>query len=162
MTPRATLKTWFETGDKPTQAQFAELIDSLFHPNEDTLSIDRIDGLQDALDSKAPASGAEDVVPITLANGSSGNIIVGDKTLHSSIHITYSLIRGSLVEMGVIRIENRENTIIVHEADFDECGFTFSKNISENDLRIGWTDDLTLGNNGLLYLIDVKRTVIPV
>lgn len=27
---RATLKTFFETGDKPTQAQFADLIDSLF------------------------------------------------------------------------------------------------------------------------------------
>jgi hypothetical protein len=36
---RALLKTYFETGDKPTQAQFASLIDSLFHKTEDTVAV---------------------------------------------------------------------------------------------------------------------------
>lgn len=31
---RATLKTYFETGDRPTQANFADLIDSLCHPDD--------------------------------------------------------------------------------------------------------------------------------
>lgn len=34
---RTTLKTYFETGDTPTQAQFIDLIDSQFNPSNDTL-----------------------------------------------------------------------------------------------------------------------------
>ncbi len=34
---RTTLKTYFETGDTPTQAQFIDLIDSEFNPSNDTL-----------------------------------------------------------------------------------------------------------------------------
>lgn len=34
MTSIAVLKSWFETGDTPTEAQFAELIDSLYHKSE--------------------------------------------------------------------------------------------------------------------------------
>lgn len=32
---RSTLKSWFETGDMPTQEQYSDLIDSLLHANED-------------------------------------------------------------------------------------------------------------------------------
>ena len=32
---RTTLKTYFETGDRPTAAQFAELIDALLNLNDD-------------------------------------------------------------------------------------------------------------------------------
>lgn len=31
---KVTLKTYFQTGDKPTQGQFGDLIDSLLHVNE--------------------------------------------------------------------------------------------------------------------------------
>jgi len=36
MSTRAELKTFFETGDVPTEAQFADLIDSLLHSSGDT------------------------------------------------------------------------------------------------------------------------------
>ncbi|MBE6331694.1 MAG: hypothetical protein E7070_05260 [Bacteroidales bacterium] len=39
------LKTYFETGDYPTEAQFAALIDSLFHKTDDTLPLARVEGL---------------------------------------------------------------------------------------------------------------------
>lgn len=42
---REVLKTYFETGDYPTEAQFAALIDSLFHKTDDTLPLARVEGL---------------------------------------------------------------------------------------------------------------------
>ena len=42
---REVLKTYFETGDYPTEAQFAALIDSLFHKTEDSLPLTSVDGL---------------------------------------------------------------------------------------------------------------------
>ena len=36
MADRSTLKTYFETGDKPTEEQFAELVDSLYSLADDT------------------------------------------------------------------------------------------------------------------------------
>lgn len=34
---RATIKSWFETGDFPTQEQFWAWIDSFYHKNEDSI-----------------------------------------------------------------------------------------------------------------------------
>jgi hypothetical protein len=47
-----TLKAWFEQEDKPTEVQFAALIDSFVHKDEgDQLAISRIEGLEDTLNS---------------------------------------------------------------------------------------------------------------
>lgn len=43
MQTRAILKTWFETGDKPTEAQFEELIDSTFNLSDDKVAYNQID-----------------------------------------------------------------------------------------------------------------------
>jgi len=40
---RTTLKTFFETGDKPTQDQFGDLIDSCLNPSDDGINIPIID-----------------------------------------------------------------------------------------------------------------------
>lgn len=50
---RNRLKSWFETGDYPTQQQFWDLMDSYFHLTEDQLSIDNITGLRALLNAKA-------------------------------------------------------------------------------------------------------------
>jgi len=55
MTGRSVLKTWFLTGEKPTQGQFAELINSVFNLNDDTISIAEIAGLATALGMKVTA-----------------------------------------------------------------------------------------------------------
>jgi hypothetical protein len=54
---RNTLKQWFVTGAKPTALQFWELIDSFLHKN-DKVQANKIEGLQEALDSKASAETA--------------------------------------------------------------------------------------------------------
>lgn len=49
------LKTFFETGDYPTESQFADLIDSFIHKDEQ-LQIGNIEGLLTALQNKADVS----------------------------------------------------------------------------------------------------------
>ena len=51
-TSKDDLKKYFETGDKPTQTEYAELIDALRHVDE-KLPIADVDSLQASLDSKA-------------------------------------------------------------------------------------------------------------
>lgn len=50
---RPTIKTWFETGDFPTQAQFSNFIDSMFNLLEDTLPVSSIESLESLLNQKA-------------------------------------------------------------------------------------------------------------
>jgi hypothetical protein len=161
MASRITLKDWFLRGKKPTANQFAEWIDSFVHKTEDSIGIDKVTGLQEALDGKAPLDPVAGVViPVQMTNNQDGYIAVGDITLHNSVRIEYTIIRGVLYEAGSLLLENRANEIIVQQADLDESGFVFSKTISGNELRIAWTDELANGTHGLLYLIDVKRTQI--
>jgi hypothetical protein len=46
-----TIKNWFKTGLKPTQAQFWATWDSFFH-KEDKIPIESVEGLQTVLDGK--------------------------------------------------------------------------------------------------------------
>ncbi|RAJ75543.1 hypothetical protein CLV59_109157 [Chitinophaga dinghuensis] len=50
---RNKLKSWFETGDYPTQQQFWDLIDSFFHKLEDVIDINNVSGLRTLLNAKA-------------------------------------------------------------------------------------------------------------
>lgn len=70
MTGRVALKTWFVTGAKPTQAQFAEFINSFLNLEDDTIAIDQVTGLQTVLDAmQATLSGlAAGTVPDTIAD----------------------------------------------------------------------------------------------
>jgi|GEM_PF-1243086 len=52
------LKAFFETGDKPTQQQFADWLDSFFHRN-DGIGIPNVTGLIAALASKADLVGGK-------------------------------------------------------------------------------------------------------
>lgn len=52
-TARSILKSYFLTGKKPTQGQFAALIDSFLHLSEDSLSISQITNLATVLAGKA-------------------------------------------------------------------------------------------------------------
>ena len=55
MDSRAVLKTFFETGDKPTAAQFADLIDSCFNLVDDSIAISEVTGLAAQLAAKVTA-----------------------------------------------------------------------------------------------------------
>ncbi|SMC75587.1 hypothetical protein [Chryseobacterium sp. YR221] len=54
-TDKTILKSWFVTGEKPTQEQFWEWMDSYYHKNE-LLSMNAVYGLENALANKAEAS----------------------------------------------------------------------------------------------------------
>lgn len=77
VTARNTLKQWFETGKKPTQAQFANLIDSFFHLSDDTLSIAKVNNLATVLASKASTT---QITTILTALGALEDLQTEDKS----------------------------------------------------------------------------------
>jgi hypothetical protein len=161
MASRNDLYSWFETLDKPTQDQFAEMFRSFFHLEEDTLTIDKIEGLQEALEEKATSSDPDGAVPIQILNGTPGHLVVGDITIHNSVRIEYTVIRGTSIEMGNLKLDNKANELVSRQYEFDDCGFEFTKSISGNELRLAWTDPLANGSNALFYITSIKRTKIP-
>lgn len=76
------LKQWFETGDKPTQQQFWDWLDSFVHKNEG-IAIENVGGLEQVLQAKADGSALSGYV--TLPNGI---ILAGDTDDLQNIAIT--------------------------------------------------------------------------
>lgn len=75
MANRNLLKSWFGTGNKPTQGQFAQWIDSFWH-KEDTIAITDVQGLQTVLGGKAAASSLGTIDAKTMpAGGASGDVL---------------------------------------------------------------------------------------
>jgi hypothetical protein len=60
-TDKNTLKNWFKTGLKPTQAQFWAWMDSYWHKDE-TIPTNKIDGLESALNGKASTQALDNKV----------------------------------------------------------------------------------------------------
>ena len=57
----AQLKAWFKRGKYPTEAQFADWIDSFFHKEEDKVPILSVEGLSEQLNSKYDAAQAQEL-----------------------------------------------------------------------------------------------------
>lgn len=55
----AQLKAWFKRGKYPTEAQFADWIDSFFHKEEDKVPISSVEGLPEQLNGKYDAAVGE-------------------------------------------------------------------------------------------------------
>ena len=55
----AHLKAWFKRGKYPTEAQFADWIDSFFHKEEDKVPISSVEGLPEQLNGKYDAAAGE-------------------------------------------------------------------------------------------------------
>lgn len=55
----AQLKAWFKRGKYPTEAQFADWIDSFFHKEEDKVPISSVEGLPEQLSGKYDAAAGE-------------------------------------------------------------------------------------------------------
>lgn len=77
------LKSWFETGDKPTQSQFWDWLDSFYHKDE---QIDQaaVSGLTNSLNDKADLSVVNGLFPVVLTGSSSSvsHAAEGGKILH--------------------------------------------------------------------------------
>jgi hypothetical protein len=59
-TDRNTLKSWFQRGMKPLASQFSEWIDSFWHKN-DSIPVESVEGLKNALDAKAETAAVENI-----------------------------------------------------------------------------------------------------
>ena len=70
---RTTLKSYFETGDAPTQTQFSDLIDSFLSLVDDTIAIADVVGLSTALNAKQA----------TLVSGTNIKTVNGESLLGS-------------------------------------------------------------------------------
>jgi hypothetical protein len=81
---RTTLKTYFETGDKPTEAQFIDLIDSLLSRGDDISTVTKLlsAGSETLIDSTefSPTLNAEPIT-IMIFNNSTGEVLTGSLAL---------------------------------------------------------------------------------
>lgn len=89
---RTTLKSYFETGDKPTESQFEDLIDSMANITEDNATTSQAGivtrssttevttGTEDTkfVTPKGAKKAAETHAPVLTVNGQTGNVSVGD------------------------------------------------------------------------------------
>ena len=104
MASRNVLKSYFQTGDFPTQEQFAELIDSFWHLEEDgeapsgppagQIDLEDVEGLQAALEGKADSDHSHDAATpsaagfMSAADKSKLNAIAAGATANSSdVHL---------------------------------------------------------------------------
>ncbi|MCA0234961.1 MAG: hypothetical protein LCH81_01110 [Bacteroidetes bacterium] len=69
-----TIKGWFQTGDKPTQSQFWDWLDSFVH-KDDTIEINNVNGLDDALSGFASQESVQAITPILLSGTASSRSV---------------------------------------------------------------------------------------
>lgn len=125
--PLNTIKGWFETGDKPTQNQFWDWLDSFRHKS-DAIPMADVSGLDVALSGFASQGSVDALKAISLSvlsptTSASQNIpagtIIGKLRVKSSSAITFNL--GTSV--GGTQILNGEslgaNEVGIYQLDFD-------------------------------------------
>ncbi len=78
--PRATIKTWFETADKPTQQQFWDWLDSFWHKSE-LIPFESISGLPEIPDQAEIDAIAALVLDVEFNITGSGTYVLPAKRL---------------------------------------------------------------------------------
>ena len=74
----------------------------------------------------------------TLADNSTGTTQVGNTAQNKSVFIKYIITRGSDQEQGSIWMDNENDVEISIVSEFDDCGVTFSKQISGTSINLNW------------------------
>lgn len=127
---RTVLKSYFELGDKPTEQQFVDLIDSLDHYN-DLIEMNRINGLQDALDELALQADLDahvnnDVIHVNQADNDNWNGKANAEDVYTKeetkghIHTAQMVVSptGAAAEANSFRLrQNGNETILESTAD---------------------------------------------
>jgi hypothetical protein len=125
---RVILKTYFETGDIPTEEQFANLIDSYLSLTDDDYT--DVPGLETQLDDKVPYNGAIDNVDLGLFSITANNgVFVG----------SISVVNNVLIDQG----DNSSNPRITFDHD-DIIANYIETNRVDNGM-----DFIIAGNNRL-------------
>lgn len=119
-TSKEDLKKYFETGDIPTQDQYAELIDALRH-EDGNVPIADVDGLQEFLDSKATTQALLNHINDTTVHGASAasNVSEEDKANWNNKIKQYQVNETYTDEMGdIIRIYNGDLVLFNNSRPF--------------------------------------------
>ena len=93
---------------------------------------------------------------ITLPDGGTSSSVVGDITLHAAVKIDYTLIRGTIVETGYLRLTNIADTAIYRRDEnptLVDAGISFTKSIVGDDITLGYTDTLVNGDDTEIKLV---------
>lgn len=111
-----TLKAYFETGDFPTQAQFADLIDSLLHVTG-SIPISQVTGLQAVLDGLVQAGPLTDTfdadTTVTLPTAQLVREIVLEGTAAATV--TIRLKGDSGTDQEVTMVSGKRAVVIIEE-----------------------------------------------
>lgn len=86
------IKNWFKTGLKPTQAQFWNTWDSFFH-KDDTIPQESIEGLQDSFDEKADAELLDNKLDTGGYTGTGQNLKDGQDAILNSLYQSNKVIQ---------------------------------------------------------------------
>lgn len=150
MTSRNALKPWFLTGLKPTQGQFAELINSCFNLNDDQITIAMVQGLSLALAGKASLTNLAEAVaaamlriPVAFANQQVFNFNAID---YPNLSQPMAAIFWAVMDDQPGFVEADKSTWVFKKIDFD---FRFTQNIAGTPLV--YTFDLGYAPSHGLY-----------
>ncbi len=103
-TGRDVLKSWFETGKKPTQLQFAALIEAFYHKDEDTLPAAYTDEMADVRVAVGIIGKENAGVASGLITAIKDGVAAGGDTLQK----LYNLYLGSISEVKFDTIAERD------------------------------------------------------
>lgn len=145
-TARSILKNYFLTGKKPTQGEFANLIDSFLHKTEDSLGIADISGLSTSLGSKASLTQVNAVV---TALGNLSDLDTADQT---------SIVAAINELKELIGLSGGGGSVDVFESDF-------IVSLSGGKTFLKWTNGQTVPAEGKtakeLLEIGAKEAIAP-
>ena len=101
---RPDLKAFFQTGDKPTEAQFIDLIDSLFNFVEDGQPLKKISIVQtlNAGDNNINHALNKEVLHFSVRDGN--DFVQVDGSIVDANNFTISLAAGNIVNATIILI----------------------------------------------------------
>lgn len=117
-----TIKNWFKTGLKPTQAQFWAWMDSFWHKN-DSIPAGNITGLGELINN---------FTEITFQVAAGATHELSDSLPDEQLTIDYTAMRGQMIQMGTLRIVPGKE---LHEI-----------NVTGDDVGIEITDSLSFRN----------------
>ena len=155
-TTRQTLKDYFKKYATPTEAQFAALIDSFVHKDEDSLTQEKIDGLTAALNDKVSSSELQTAVEAAVAETLQGGNLEVTPAAHEHAVSDISGLGARLttLETSKADYEAFKTLVTAFLNDADVSDTTINRWKELKDFLAGITDSDTLA--GMLQALKAE------